>query len=196
MNDILKNNFDKIPFDKYVLDCVKRMKAIGIIEDAYLRVFKQEEAGYIDGIAYRIEETFKDLKEFESSGRRELYEGYEKENIRHFKDGTICINSFCFIPKKNRDPINQSIFVDPRLYAVANLYPYILEKFPNYLKQLTSPKYYQYKMKGCAEYIELYSKEAAEIQVLWFERFFLKTPEERKDSIYNEKILAGLQDFT
>jgi len=133
-----------------------------------LHKIDKENEGVIYGKIYRIEEYFKNEEELLASGRREVYQGFEQDTMHRYKDGSIGINSFCFIYPNFIDQEKEIKDFDPRFFAVANLYPYIFEKSPEYLKGFINPKYYKYKMLINDQLAEIFDKDtiAYEIRLL------------------------------
>ncbi|NCB48192.1 MAG: hypothetical protein EOM55_00975 [Clostridia bacterium] len=177
MNDSSKKSLKNMPFDEYVLSRIKRMKAMEIT-DILLRHYKGDKKGKVKGKIYRITEYFKNEEEIEQFDRRQIYKTFEQENLIRYKDGSIAINSLLFVRPYFDEKSQKETIFDVRFIAVANLYPQIMEIYPDYLKQFINPKYFQYKILTEEDYVEVYSKEALDFEVMQLEKSVMKSLEE------------------
>lgn len=162
MNELIEKDFDKLAFDDYIKKIVERMSAIKFPSKSNINAYVNGERKKIIVEYFKIEEFFKNKEELESSGRRNLYEGFEQENYHYYKnDGSILISSIFPVYLYDEKLTKKEIDFDPRFFAVANLYPYIMEKYPNYAKNFISENLHQYSIKQDGS-LKLTSYEAIE----------------------------------
>lgn len=200
------NDFENKPFDDYILSCIKRMKALRLKGEISSTQYKDGEFGFIRGRLFRIEETFKNVEELEASGRREIYPGYEQENIRNLKNGSFIINSICFIYPTYIDEDKTKLISDSRYFAVANLYPYIMKKYPEYAKKFIGPEYDNLKLCKDENFLDpssteekkildIFTSEAIDFQTRLFEKLYYETSQKDEFDLKVKKLHADEKCF-
>lgn len=101
----------------------------------------------VDAIPYVVEEYFKNIEEFKNcSDRRLLDKGYETENLIIYKDETVCVRSFLYIPTNDVRSEKKEISDDAvRSIAAYMSYPKIRKEFPNMLVMLLNEEIHEYQ---------------------------------------------------
>ncbi len=148
------NEQQQLEFRKYLSKIIKNIKIIktdkGTISAEYKRKVVTLKSNF-----YTIEEYFENEEEFKESGRRPLDDGYEKENFKIFKDGTVCARSFLAIPKNDINFEEKEIDFDVRLVAAYLLYPTVRKYAPNILTECLNADLQDYQTNNQVKFFLL-----------------------------------------
>lgn len=133
------NENEKKEFKEYLSSVVERIKLVNISTIKSKAKYKGEFRDIVSK-KFRVEEYFKSEEDFNKSGRRPLDDGYEKENVVRFKDGTLCVKSLMELSFSS-DEINS----DLRLIVAFLNYPMVRKYAPNILSECIDESVQEYQ---------------------------------------------------